>query len=629
LKEQNQVPEPVDEPYEADPNPVIFTVNPAIKYQTIANFGSSSGWFAEPVGSSLTTEKKEKIAELLFSRDFDSEGNPKGIGLSAWRFHIGSGTAEQGDASRIENPLRRTECFLNADGSYNWNKQAGSRWFLVKASLTYQVPDIIGWLCVPPVYYTVRGLGFREYNDPKQSILKADKYNAYGGFLADVVLHFKDLGIHFNYISPLNEPQFNHAPTIPGGTYKQEGSPWTNQEIKNVVQAIDNQFRLKNVGAKLFVTESGSIDYLTDEVGLYAVSRDQINELWKPSGPHYIGNIPSMSKIISSHSYMTDQDDNTIVSTRKKLSTRISQLASDYQYWQTEYALDADSYLWGHPAGRPLTSMERGISAARIIHNDLAVGNATGWQWWTTFEIVTGNYQEERFGLIPVSINNTQTDGVFRTTKLLYTLGNYSRFVRPGMKRIEVSRSDNKTDVQAVSTQMVSAYIHEETSEVVIVAVNASLNACNIQLKINNLSEELIPEGFTPYVTTDKPEDNLKKYPTVSLNENFILPPTSVVTFVSKMKINTKIPAVIDHPNTVSIAPNPATDFLKLNINTEESPVSVQLIDLTGKIINQLALSNHNDKDMQIAVRNVDAGIYLLKVSFKSFTELNKIIIKH
>ena len=58
------------------------------------------------------------------------------------------------------------------------------------------------------------------------------------------------------------------------------------------------------------------------------------------------------------------------------------------------------------------------------------------------------------------------TDGLYNDTKLLYTLGQYSRFVRPGMKRVEVNRSDNLSVIAALRNDMYSAYIDEETNQV-------------------------------------------------------------------------------------------------------------------------------------------------------------------
>lgn len=70
------------------------------------------------------------VADWLFSTENDANGKPKGIGLSLWRFNVGAGSTEQGEDSQIGSPRMRTECFLQPDGSYNWDKQQGQRNFL-------------------------------------------------------------------------------------------------------------------------------------------------------------------------------------------------------------------------------------------------------------------------------------------------------------------------------------------------------------------------------------------------------------------------------------------------------------------------------------------------------------------
>ena len=104
----------------------IETKNPQ---QVMEHFSASDAWSTQYVGL-WPKEKREQIADWLFSMEMDVQGCPKGIGLSLWRFNIGAGSTEQGDSSQIGSPWTRTECFLQADGTYNWNKQKGQRNFL-------------------------------------------------------------------------------------------------------------------------------------------------------------------------------------------------------------------------------------------------------------------------------------------------------------------------------------------------------------------------------------------------------------------------------------------------------------------------------------------------------------------
>ena len=71
------------------------TINPNKTYQTIVDFGASDCWTADFVGKYFSSTEKEKSAKWLFSQEFDSNGNPEGIGLSMWRVNLGAGSAEQ------------------------------------------------------------------------------------------------------------------------------------------------------------------------------------------------------------------------------------------------------------------------------------------------------------------------------------------------------------------------------------------------------------------------------------------------------------------------------------------------------------------------------------------------------
>jgi len=52
---------------------------------------------------------KETLLKNVRKKGFDAQGNPKGIGLSIWRFYISAGTTEQGEASDGEAEGVRVE----------------------------------------------------------------------------------------------------------------------------------------------------------------------------------------------------------------------------------------------------------------------------------------------------------------------------------------------------------------------------------------------------------------------------------------------------------------------------------------------------------------------------------------
>ena len=125
---------------------LTYVADPSKTYQTIDNFGASDAWSMWTVGE-MPQPTQERVARLLFSSADDAEGNPEGAGLSIWRYNIGAGSTEQGDSSYI-NRGTRTECFLNEDGTYNWDKQLGQRNFL---KLAKNMACHISWVSSIPL----------------------------------------------------------------------------------------------------------------------------------------------------------------------------------------------------------------------------------------------------------------------------------------------------------------------------------------------------------------------------------------------------------------------------------------------------------------------------------------------
>ncbi|MES2773107.1 MAG: glycoside hydrolase [Bacteroidota bacterium] len=497
--------------------PIQFTIDLKKKVQTVDNFGASGAWFSEGIGKHWAAEKKERMAELLFSKGFDSSGNPLGIGLSAWRFNIGGGTTEQGDSSGISNPVKRVECFLAPDGSYDWSKQQGYTWFTKKAA-AYGVENLIAFSNTPPVQFTKNGLGFKLEKDFKTN-LREDRYGAYADFLATVIQHFDKDGIHFNYISPVNEPQWDWSNKF--GQMNQEGSPWLNKDIYRVTACLDSALTARKLSAKILLPEAATLTALYEGNGHAA---KQIQQFYSSASKNYMGNLRHVKPVFAGHSYFTDSGDTAIVTVRKKLRDT----AEKYQvpFWQSEYSMLGDGYREGQK-GR-VSGMDCALFLSKIIYHDLAIANASAWQFWNSWEPGRAD-ANTRYYLLALKSNPANTDGDFSVTKNLWALGHFSRFIRPGMQRLKVTEGDGLNEIQRAQNIMLSAFTNNE--QIVVVAINYTTTAKEMALQLEGAKKV---KSMKQYLTTDSATDNLKLYPLNNL-QKIILAPRSIVTMVLDM----------------------------------------------------------------------------------------------
>ncbi|WP_232009264.1 glycoside hydrolase [Mucilaginibacter mallensis] len=444
----------------------VVTVNVDLNktYQHMDNFGASDAWSCQFIGN-WPKEKMNKIADLLFSKDTLADGSPKGIALSLWRFNIGAGSTQQADNSGIKNEWRRSASFLNADGTYNWGNQAGQVWFL-KAAKTRGVKQFLGFVNSPPVNFTING---KAYATGGKANLSADKYDAFANYLSTVVKGVKKAaGIEFNYISPVNEPQWDWSD---GG---QEGCPYTNSEIAGLVRSIDKSFTQNKVQSKILVGEAGSITYLFSAADKPAKG-NQINDFFKTGSPDYIGDLKNVDKTIIAHSYFTTSPMSSAIKLRQQLTQAVSDVPG-LSYWESEYC------ILGNNAGEiDGNKRDLGIDAAlylaRVIHTDLTAANASAWQWWTAISPV--DYKD---GLIYVDQN--KTDGNFYTSKMLWAMGNYSRFIRPGAIRIDAAVAGESS---LKSPLLTSAF--KDGKKLIIVIINN--NAEDVSVSLNAGSNKI------------------------------------------------------------------------------------------------------------------------------------------
>jgi O-glycosyl hydrolase len=493
-------------------NTVIIDLNK--KAQTMQNFGASGCWFSDPIGMYWADSVKNQMAELLFSKAFDEKGSPKGIGLSAWRFNIGAGTAEQGDSSGIKNKNGRVECFVDANGNYNWNKEQGYLWF-VKKAVSYKVENLIAFVNSPPVYYTKNSLGYKTTGDG-HSNLRDDKYGAYAGFLATVLDHFDQENIHFNFISPVNEPQWKWQDKY--GEATQEGNPYTNQEIYKVAKKLDSALTAGHISTKILIPEAGMLTYLYSNPK-NSLNGNQIINFWHPGSELYLGDLKHMSKFVAGHGYFTDDSVKNTIAIRQKLGDTTKKYGTEY--WQSEYSMLGDGYKEGQKGDR--SAFDCALFLAKLINYDLTYANASAWQFWNSWEPGNPDYNT-RYYLLALKPSADFKSGTFVATKNLWILGQYSRFIRPGMVRIILPQLNDPA-------VLVSAYYSNEDKKLVLVVINNSTDKKSILLKIPKAFGKAMAQ---PYLTTALPTDNMKPCALIPANKSLNLFPRSVYTFVIK-----------------------------------------------------------------------------------------------
>ena len=462
--------------------PIKVSINLNQAYQTIHSFGASDCWSIKYIGKNWPDAKRNEIADLLFSKGFDANGDPKGIGLSMWRSNIGAGSFEQGTASNISSDWRREECYLNSNGTYDWTKQSGNRWF-VKAAKDRGVENLLLFSISAPVSMTKNGYAFGPDGAEKSKLnLAAGKTDAFADFLTEVVKRYNQDGLPVNYLSPLNEPQWDWTANS-SGIAGQEGTAATNAEFTGLIKSIDQKITTKTLPVKIAAGEVAALNYMYQPVTDNPLRSDVVNYFWSSGSSGYIGNLPSVEKAVLGHSYFSQPSVSGLVSNRVSLQNKMNAVNPNLNFWQSEYCiLSGEDNIAGN--GRDL-GMESALYIARVIHTDLALANAASWSWWLA--VSPSDYKD---GLVYVSdvsgnmgeLSATKSDCIIYRSKMLWAVGNFSRFVRPGMKRVSAVPDSYTNSEDAAKNLMISTYKDEANKQVVVVIINMTTASKNINL---------------------------------------------------------------------------------------------------------------------------------------------------
>ena len=173
--------------------------------------------------------------------------------------------------------------------------------------------------------------------------------------------------------------------------------------------------------------------------------------------------------------------------------------------------------------------MKTALYVARIIHHDIVYAKAESWQWWRA---IGGDYKD---GLIrEYTADDNFLDGRVEDSKLMWALGNYSRFIRPGAVRLSVSAfdktgvliPDGDTDQQGL---MCSAYKNVDGTYVMVV-----INYANEEKEFSIHKGKVGNTQWQIYRTSDKEEEDLLPVGAVKSGRIVQIPARSIITLQNK-----------------------------------------------------------------------------------------------
>lgn len=472
-----------------------FVLDTSIRHQVIDNFGANDAWSIQKIGAEWSETNKNKIADLLFSTN-------TGIGLSFWRFYLGAGENHQ----TIRDPWRTAETFEIAPGQYDWSRLPGGRWFL-QAAKARGVSQFGMTVYSPPLRLTRNGLSNLADDDDSTTNLRPGKEDEFAIYLTDILRHFQQTTnaaeqMNFDFIFPVNEPQWEWR-------RGQEGNRASNDDLKKLFIALKRRLTAGKIPAKILGPESGSIP------DMYSPNA-QARARWDADYGDYLRVFcadPELAAcfagIITYHSYWSDNIPDKLVPHREALGRAFTNYPG-WKLWQSEYC------VMEH--GRDL-GMDTALRVARVIHSDLTLVGVSSWQWWLA--VANENFKS---GLIYTEYKQPGDAETIHESKLLWALGNFSRFIRPGMVRVAL------TGPQDVNGLMASAYLDPVAKRQVVVFVNCAREPQEVCLRSKGTDAD--KTRFTLHLTSA--EADLAVRGQVALAKEFIIPPRSVLTCVSE-----------------------------------------------------------------------------------------------
>ena len=526
--------------------------------QEIDNFGASDCWTMYRFGKYATEANINKVADLLFSKDFNAQGKPLGIGLSLWRMNFGAGSDDNAFGA-YRDVRGRTPCIMKSDGTYDLSLtgKCGGQFNFLKKAKDRGCEYTVGFVNSPPYFMTRNGQTTGNNDTEYSTKLNLDDNGIenFAEYLSEVVRRTKaEHGVTFDYVDPVNEPEW----TANMG----ENMNATNYDIKKICVALDKRLVAKNISTKILIPESGQIQILYTDRAMdspynkYDYGSKIKNFFGNSSSSAYVGNLSTVARIATAHGYWSTDLTGPIVDYRTPIPAVLQQYNT--KYWETEWCIGAESlddFVTNQNTAD--LSINYGLMINRLMHCDLSLANASAWQWWlglTDIPYTDGLLYLKRNGSFDVahqlssSSTGTVEPSMYSTVyqeaevvvpKALWCFGQYSRWIRPGAHRLSVTTPGGE-GVDNIKGMMVSSYKNSD-GMLVCVMLNYGTTPGIVKLSMSDGSTHT----FVPYVTSANEGDEMRPLGAIHSGDQFGMPARSIVTFVE----NPTATPVVDNTN--------------------------------------------------------------------------------
>ena len=382
-------------------SPAGIAATPDHFRQQIDGFGFSEAFHQAALLKGLEEKDQNDLLNLMFSPN-------GGMGYSILRNEIG-------DSSNVTgNPGGTVVSIEPKQGEFNWTGDEDQIWLMNEAKKR-GCTRFLSSAWSPPGWMKTNG-------DIHEGELKPTMYQEYADYLATYVLEYKkryDLDIYA--ISPTNEPGF----TPPGK--KWESCKWNGGQLtKFLRQNLIPTFEAKGVKAEIVINENNNWN------------ADMINEIL--SDPVCDKGI----NIVAAHAYAQT------TAPYMDIALRTGQfgvaMEKRKRIWETEVSSgDAN-----------ITNMNDGVYWARVLHTHMIEDNVSAWLYW--WGAAAGSSRGSLITIDPATKK-------YQLSKRFFTIGQYSRFIRPGFHRVDA----NPTPAPHT---FFSAYLDPTGKKLVCVAIN-------------------------------------------------------------------------------------------------------------------------------------------------------------